>query len=184
MDPEKPLLRDCAPPDLTRVQEIYAHAVLHGVASFELAPPDLEQIRSRWERLVQAGYPYLVAELAGAIVGYAYAGAYRPRPAYRATVENSVYVDPGWQRRGIGRFLLEELIRQCEARGFRQMVAVIGDSANTPSIRLHREPGFRRRGRAPLGGLEAGPLARQRDPATAARSGRPDAAGRIVPLGA
>ena len=142
MDPTNTLLRDCAPPDLGRVQEIYAHAVLHGTASFELSPPDLDEIRSRWEKLVQAGYPYLVAELGGGIVGYAYAGAYRPRPAYRGTVENSVYVDSAFRRRGIGRLLLVELIRQCEARGFRQMVAVIGDSGNTPSIQLHRELGF------------------------------------------
>ncbi len=135
-------LRDCAPPDLARVQQIYAHAVLHGAASFELSPPDLDEIRSRWEKLVQAGYPYLVAEFAGNVVGYAYAGAYRPRPAYRGTVENSVYIDPAFQRRGIGRLLLVELIRQCEERGFRQMMAVIGDSGNTPSIELHRRLGF------------------------------------------
>lgn len=142
MEPQNVLLRYCAPPDLERVQAIYADAVLTGAASFELTPPDLAEIRSRWEKIVEAGYPYLVAELAGEIVGYAYAGPYRPRPAYRGTVENSVYIDKAFQRRGIARLLLAELIRQCEARGFRQMVAVIGDSGNTPSIELHRRLGF------------------------------------------
>lgn len=136
------VLRDCAPPDLERIQVIYANAVLNGVASFEIQPPSLEEMHSRRETVIRGGYPYIVAVLGDQVIGYAYAGAYRPRPAYRSSVENSVYIDKAYQRRGIGRRLLEELIRQCEARGFRQMVAVIGDSGNTASIQMHRELGF------------------------------------------
>ena len=97
----------------------------------------------RMQALFDGGYPYIVAEIGGAIAGYAYAGSYRPRPAYRFSVEDSIYVDPKAQRRGAGRLLLERLIEECERRGFRQMVAVIGDSAQTPSIELHRALGFR-----------------------------------------
>ena len=95
------------------------------------------------QALFDGGYPYIVAEIGGAIAGYAYAGSYRPRPAYRFSVEDSIYVDPKAQRRGVGRLLLAHLIEECERRGFRQMVAVIGDSAQTPSIELHRALGFR-----------------------------------------
>ena len=97
----------------------------------------------RMQALFDGGYPYIVAETGGAIAGYAYAGSYRPRPAYRFSVEDSIYVDPKAQRRGVGRLLLAHLIEECERRGFRQMVAVIGDSAQTPSIELHRALGFR-----------------------------------------
>jgi len=95
------------------------------------------------QALFDSGYPYLVAETGGAIAGYAYAGSYRPRPAYRFSVEDSIYVDPKAQRRGIGRLLLAHLIEECERRGFRQMIAVIGDSAQTPSIELQRALGIR-----------------------------------------
>jgi L-amino acid N-acyltransferase YncA len=97
----------------------------------------------RMRALVDDGYPYIAAEIDGALAGYAYAGPYRPRRAYRFSVEDSIYIDPGAQRRGVGRALLENLIDECERRGFRQMVAVIGDSAQTPSIELHRAAGFR-----------------------------------------
>ena len=95
------------------------------------------------QALLDGGYPYIVAEIDGALAGYAYAGPYRPRPAYRFSVEDSIYVDPNAQRRGVGRVLLEHLIEECERRGFRQMIAVIGNSAQTPSIELHRALGFR-----------------------------------------
>ncbi|HXW26805.1 MAG TPA: GNAT family N-acetyltransferase, partial [Xanthobacteraceae bacterium] len=123
-------IRVCAERDVDAVAEIYRHHVLHGAASFELEPPDKAEMARRRHSVVEGGYPYLVAEADGRIVGYAYAGPYRPRPAYRHTVENSVYVRPGCERRGIGRALLEALLAECERRDFRQVIAVIGDSAN------------------------------------------------------
>lgn len=129
--------------DIPAITHIYAHAVRHGTASFELEPPTEEEMARRRQRLRDGNFPYFVAETGGALVGYAYAGAYRARPAYRFSVENSVYVAPDMQGRGVGRTLLEALIVASESRGFRQMIAVIGDSANAPSIALHRALGFR-----------------------------------------
>jgi phosphinothricin acetyltransferase len=129
--------------DIPAITRIYGYAVKHGTASFELEPPDEAEMAHRMQTLLDGGYPYFVAETDGALVGYAYAGPYRPRPAYRFSVEDSIYIDPSAQRRGIGRVLLEHLIAECERRGFRQMVAVIGDSAQTASIELHRALGFR-----------------------------------------
>jgi L-amino acid N-acyltransferase YncA len=136
------LLRPCEPGDVPQITAIYAHAVRHGRASFELEPPDRTEMERRRDALVGAGYPYLVAEVGRAVLGYAYAGAYRPRPAYSGTVENSVYVAAAHQGRGLGRLLLARLIEEAERRGLRQMVAVIGDSANLASIRLHESLGF------------------------------------------
>ena len=129
--------------DIAAITRIYAHAVTHGTASFEFEPPGEAEMAQRMAALLDGGYPYLIAEIDGLLAGYAYAGPYRPRPAYRFSVEDSIYVDPGVQRRGAGRLLLERLIEECERRGFRQMVAVIGDSAQAPSIELHRAAGFR-----------------------------------------
>jgi phosphinothricin acetyltransferase len=143
-----PLIRSATPADLPAITAIYDQAVRFGTATFELTPPDLAEMTRRFETLTGAGFPYLVAVADRAIAGYAYAGPYRPRPAYRFTVENSIYLDPAAHRRGIGTALLGELVRQCEARGFRQMIAVIGDSANAGSIGLHRKAGF-----APIGTL-------------------------------
>ncbi len=137
------VLRACALADIPAITAIYAHAVLTGRASFELQAPDEAEMTRRRATLLEGGFPYLVAERAGQVVGYAYAGAYRPRPAYRNTVENSVYVQADQQGLGIGRALLAALIDQATALGFRQMVAVIGDSANTASITLHERLGFR-----------------------------------------
>jgi len=117
--------------------------VRHGTASFEIEPPDNAQMRRRYAALRAGGYPYLVAELAGTIAGYAYAGPYRERPAYRWSIEDSVYVAEQSQGRGLGRALLEALIAEAQQGGFRQMIAVIGDSANAASIELHRAAGFR-----------------------------------------
>ena len=136
-------IRAATPADVPTITRIYAHAVKHGTASFELEPPDEAEMASRQRTLLDGGYPYLVAEIDNALAGYAYAGPYRPRPAYRFSVEDSIYVDPKAQRRGVGRVLLEHLIEECERRGFRQMIAVIGDSAQAPSIELHRSLGFR-----------------------------------------
>lgn len=126
-----------------QVAAIYRHHVLHGLASFEEVPPDEAEIRARFEAVRKAGLPYLVYEEEGQILGYAYAGPYRTRSAYRFTVENSVYVRDGYGGRGIGRALLTALIERCAAGPWKQMVAVIGDSENHASIGLHRALGFR-----------------------------------------
>jgi L-amino acid N-acyltransferase YncA len=129
--------------DIAAITRIYDQAVREGTASFETEPPDLAEMARRQQALLDGGFPYLVAEREGAIAGYAYAGPYRARPGYRWTVEDSVYIEPRLQGRGIGRVLLEQLIMEAQARGFRQMIAVIGDSANAASIELHRALGFR-----------------------------------------
>jgi L-amino acid N-acyltransferase YncA len=143
-------IRPAKPDDVAAITRIYAHAVLHGTASFELEPPDEAEVRRRLVTLLDGGYPYLVYESAGRVLGYAYAGPYRPRRAYRFSVEDSIYIAPDQQGRGIGRALMTRLLAESEARGFRQMIAVIGDSAQAPSIALHRAAGFRH-----IGTLEA-----------------------------
>jgi L-amino acid N-acyltransferase YncA len=136
-------IRPAEAADIAAITRIYAHAVRHGTASFELDAPDITEMARRQRALIEGGFPYLVAELDGAVAGYAYAGPYRARPAYRFSVEDSVYVAAEAHRRGVGRALLDRLIVESEARGFRQMIAVIGDSAQAPSIELHRAAGFR-----------------------------------------
>jgi phosphinothricin acetyltransferase len=138
-----PAIRPAREADLPAIAAIYADQVLHGTASFEIEPPGLEEMQRRWSAIVAAGLPYIVAELDGAVAGYAYAGPYRPRPAYRFTVENSVYVAPGFHRRGIGGALLAALVAMCRQAGRREIVAIIGDSGNQASIALHRAAGFR-----------------------------------------
>jgi L-amino acid N-acyltransferase YncA len=149
-------IRSTVEADLPAVTEIYEHAVLHGTATFELIPPDLADMTRRYRALVEGGYPYFVATLDGEVAGYAYAGAYRPRPAYRFTVENSIYLRPAIHRRGIGLRLLHRLIEQCECHGYRQMIAVIGDSANAGSIGVHAACGFQMIGTHPNVGLKFG----------------------------
>ncbi len=149
-------IRPALEADLPIVTAIYDQAVRHGTATFELEPPDLAEMTRRFRTLTDGGFPYFVATLAGGVVGYAYAGAYRPRPAYRFTVENSVYLDPAAHRRGIGLKLLQRLIANCEARGFRQMIAVIGDSANAGSIGVHTRAGFSMIGTHPNVGFKFG----------------------------
>lgn len=150
------LIRDSRDDDIPAIAAIYAHAVRHGSASFELEPPDAAEMTRRRQVLLAAGYPYLIAACGGAVAGYAYAAAYRPRPAYRFAVENSVYVAPGHQRQRIGHTLLVALIARCEAAGFRLMVAVIGNSANQASIGLHAAQGFSPAGRLPAIGWKHG----------------------------
>lgn len=150
------LIRDSRDDDIPAIAAIYAHAVRHGSASFELDAPDPAEIARRRQAVLAAGYPFLVAEHGGMVSGYAYASAYRPRPAYRFAVENSVYVAPGQHRLGIGHALLEALIARCEAAGFRQMVAVIGDSASHASIGLHVAHGFTHAGLLPAIGWKHG----------------------------
>ncbi|MBL9035464.1 MAG: N-acetyltransferase [Rhodospirillaceae bacterium] len=147
-------LRPATEADLPAIQRIYAHHVLTGLASFEEIAPDVAELGGRWRAIVAAGLPYLCAVDGAApdaaLLGYAYAGPYRPRSAYRYSVEDSVYIAPGATGRGIGRALLLRLIQDCTEKGKRQMIAVIGDSANHPSIALHRACGFR-----PVGVFEA-----------------------------
>lgn len=135
-------IRPATPADIPAITAIYRRAVEHGTASFELEPPDEAEMLARLENIIGGGFPYLVAERDGRVLGYAYASHYRSRPAYRFAVENSVYVAANAQGGGIGRALLDELIAQSTAGGFRQMIAVIGDSRQLASIALHRAAGF------------------------------------------
>jgi L-amino acid N-acyltransferase YncA len=139
--------RPATPADIPAITAIYAHAVTTGTASYELQPPDEAEMATRYEALVSRSYPYLVAENPDGLVGYAYAGPFRPRRAYRFMVEDSIYVGPQAQGRGVGRLLLSALIEQCTELGFRQMAAVIGDGRrNIASVRLHEALGFRHAG--------------------------------------
>lgn len=124
------------------ISAIYAHHVLHGLASFEETPPDEAEMANRWVEVTARGLPYVVVEDAGGVLGYGYCTLYRTRSAYRYSLEDSVYVRDGHHRRGIGRTILAELIRRCAALNYRQLIAVIGDSAQAPSIGLHASLGF------------------------------------------
>ncbi len=128
--------------DIAQITSIYEQAVLHGTASFELSAPDEAEMSRRRQALLDGNYPYLVARIDNQIAGYAYAGPYHNRPGYKWSVENSIYVNPDFQKRGVGSTLLKHLIEICTNKGFRQMVAVIGDSNNTGSIALHQKFGF------------------------------------------
>ncbi|HTX23615.1 MAG TPA: GNAT family N-acetyltransferase [Steroidobacteraceae bacterium] len=136
---------------MATIRSIYEHHVLHGLATFEEVPPTIEEMASRRASVLALGLPYLAAQSGGRIVGYAYATPYRARPAYRYTIEDSVYVAHGLGGRGIGSALLRSLIARCEAGRWRQMLAVIGDSRNAASIALHRRLGFHLTGT--LGGV-------------------------------
>ncbi|MEM7254355.1 MAG: N-acetyltransferase family protein [Pseudomonadota bacterium] len=135
-------IRTVRPGDIPAIQVIYAYEVEHGLASFEETPPDITEMERRRAHIVSGRYPYIVATDGADVVGYAYASAYRPRPAYRFTVENSVYVARHAHRRGVGKALLSALIAECEAGPWRQMLAVIGDRENHGSIALHTALGF------------------------------------------
>jgi L-amino acid N-acyltransferase YncA len=150
------LVRDAHDDDMAAVQAIYAHHVLTGTASFEEEPPPLAEIQRRRTDVLARGLPYLVAHVDGKVAGYSYATPYRARSAYRFSIENSVYVDPERHRSGIGRALLTELIARCERGEWRQMIAVIGDSAQAPSIGLHASLGFRHVGMLQSVGLKFG----------------------------
>ena len=135
-------IRPAKTADIPAITRIYAHAVEHGTASFELTPPDAAEMARRMQAVLDGKFPYLVAEVDGAVAGYAYASLYRARPAYRFTIEDSVYVAPDFHRRGVGKALLIKLIEACTALGYRQMIAVIGDSDQAASIGVHRACGF------------------------------------------
>ncbi len=140
------VVRDCTDADMPAVSAIYAQSVREETASFELTPPDLLEMTRRRAAIVEKGYPYLVGELDGEVSGYAYASAFHPRPAYTLTVENTVYVGKWAKRRGVGHALMSALIEACTARGYRQMIAIVGGSDNIASIRLHNALGFKEAG--------------------------------------
>jgi phosphinothricin acetyltransferase len=139
-------IRKAEDSDVGAITEIYAHHVLHGTGSFEIDPPDAREMARRMADIVSRSLPYLVAESDNNIIGYAYATLYRPRFAYRFTLEDSVYVHHEHSGRGVGAALLEELIRRCKDWGCRQLVAVIGDSQNKASVRVHEKLGFQHSG--------------------------------------
>ena len=139
-------IRDASPADVPAIHAIYAHHVVHGLASFEEVAPPVEEMRSRYDAIVGGGKPYLVAEIDGRVVGYGYASTYRTRSAYRYTLENSIYIDERARGQGVGTALLDALIARCRNGPWRQMLAVIGDSANAASIGVHRKAGFRQVG--------------------------------------
>lgn len=139
-------LRDAVAADMAAVQAIYSHYVLRSAASFEEVPPNAAEMTNRFHKTLERGLPYLVAEAEGEVLGYTYAGPFRTRSAYRYTIEDSIYVATGTMRRGVGTALLGALIQRCTALGYRQMIGVIGDSANLASISLHRKLGFRQEG--------------------------------------
>lgn len=149
-------IRDATDADLVVIAAIYEHHVRVGLGSFEEIPPSVAEIARRRTDVLARNLPYLVAASAGAILGYAYAAPFRARSAYRFSVEDSIYVAPGAGRQGIGRALLTELVSRCTAQGYRQMVAVIGDSGNVASIGLHESLGFRRVGLLPAIGFKHG----------------------------
>lgn len=136
------IIRPAEPRDAEALSAIYGHHVLHGFGTFEIVPPDAAWMEAKRRDLEGYGLPFLVAELDGRVAGYAYAGPFRPRPGYRFTVEDSVYVAPDMQGRGVGRAVLSAVLERCEALGLRQVIAVIGDSENAGSIGLHRALGF------------------------------------------
>jgi phosphinothricin acetyltransferase len=146
MSPKTTLIRPCQTADLPAVTAIYAHHVTHGSGSFELEPPSLQDMTQRHANVSELGLPWLVASRGDEVLGFAYAGQFRPRPGFRYLVEDSVYLHPSHTGQGLGVALLAELIRLCEQAGKRQMLAVIGDSANAGSIALHARLGFRHAG--------------------------------------
>lgn len=140
------LLRPSQAADIPAITALYAHHVLHGTGTFELEPPDEADMARRHADVTGKGLPWLVAQDASGVIGYAYANHFRPRRAYRFCLEDSIYVAPTAQGRGVGRLLLAELMARCEALGARQMLAVIGDAANAGSIGVHRSLGFEHTG--------------------------------------
>jgi len=151
-----PLIRAATEADSASITEIYAAEVRDFVNTYEYDAPDQAEMLRRMQGIVEANYPYLVAEVDGRVAGYAYASSFRARIGYRFTVENSVYVAAGLQGKGIGSALLHRLIAECESRGFRQMIAVIGEATNAGSIRLHERFGFRPVGTFPGVGRKHG----------------------------
>ena len=140
------IVRPAESRDMAALAAIYGHHVLHGFGTFEEVPPSADELEARRQAVVARGLPYLLAEEAGRVLGFAYAGPFRPRAAYRYTVEDSVYIAPDMQGRGVGKAVLSAVIAACESLGIRQVVAVIGDSGNAGSIGLHKALGFTHQG--------------------------------------
>jgi phosphinothricin acetyltransferase len=140
------LIRSASTADFAAIQSIYSHHVLHGLASFEETPPMVQEMGRRYGEAISRGLPYLVAEESGEVLGYGYCTPYRTRSAYRYSLEDSVYVREGQHRKGIGKTILAALIERSEQLGYRQLIAIIGDSAQAPSIGLHASLGFLRAG--------------------------------------
>jgi L-amino acid N-acyltransferase YncA len=147
MSTAAPLVRDSTPADLAAITAIYRHHVLHGTGTFETTPPTEEEMAGRRADVLSKGLPYLVVEEAGQVLGYAYCQWFKPRPAYRFSAEDSIYLHPDAAGRGLGRVLLTELAARAEAAGVRKLIAVIGDSANAGSIGVHKALGFAHVGR-------------------------------------
>ncbi len=143
-------IRPATAADIAAIARIYAEAVWNGTATFEVEAPDEAEMARRLHALIAGHFPYLVAERSAVVAGYAYAGPYHLRPAYRWTIEDSIYLDRQFQGQGIGRLLMRQLLADAEASGFRQMIALIGDASNTASIALHASAGFR-----PIGTLQS-----------------------------
>ena len=137
-----PLIRPSRDEDLPAITAIYAHHVCHGTGSFETEAPSVADMAARRADVLSKGLPYLVAEQDGVVVGFAYGNWFKPRPAYRYSVEDSIYLAPGLHRKGLGRALLAELLARCEAVGIRKVMAIIGDSDNAGSVGVHRSAGF------------------------------------------
>jgi phosphinothricin acetyltransferase len=140
------LVRPAVARDISAIHSIYTHHVLHGLASFEEVPPTVEEMRRRFDDVTAQGLPYLAVEVGADVLGYGYCSLYRTRSGYRHTLEDSVYVKHGSHGKGIGKAVLAELIARCTALNYRQIIAVIGDSANAASIGLHASLGFVRAG--------------------------------------
>ncbi|MBF0248756.1 MAG: N-acetyltransferase [Alphaproteobacteria bacterium] len=149
-------IRDSRPDDADAIQRIYAHHVLSGAASFEEVPPGVDEILSRRQAVLDAKAPYIVAEIGGEVLGFAYAAKFRQRSAFRYTLEDSIYVEPESTGRGVGTRLLSELVERCAALGYRQMVAVISGAGNGRSLSLHKRLGFVQAGRLPNAGFKHG----------------------------
>ncbi|SCC92653.1 Phosphinothricin N-acetyltransferase [Thiomonas sp. X19] len=150
------LIRPATEADVAAITHIYRHHVLHGTGTFEIQPPDTAEMQQRLQRVTQRGLPWLVAERDGEVAGFAYANWFREREAYRWTLEDSVYVDAQQRGQGLGSALLQQLLQACEAQGARQLLAVIGDSANEGSIALHLRHGFTHGGVMPAVGWKFG----------------------------
>lgn len=150
-------IRSARPADLTVITEIYRDAVLHGTATYEIDPPDYEEMVRRFHAITAEGFPYIVSEIDGKVAGYAYASYFRTRPAYWWTVEDSIYIAPEAKGRGLGKALLKQLIVDCTALGFRQFIAVIGDGHdNSASVKLHASSGFKYSGTIKSSGFKHG----------------------------
>lgn len=150
------VIRPATPDDLPAIEKIYAHHVLNGTATFELEPPSLAEMEQRYAAVLDRGLPYLAAEVDGQVAGYAYCGPYRARPAYRHSVEDSIYLDPSYVGRGLGKALLRALVEECERSDVRQIIGIVAEPGGTASLALHQACGFVEVGRLRQVGFKFG----------------------------